>query len=61
MFDKQKLFKIGVVFFVFIAIAAVLLRLLFSKTTQAPETTIPVVVTKGILSDLQKDYKKLQN
>lgn len=57
VFDKQKLFKIGVVFFVFIAIAAVLLRLLFSKTTQAPETTIPVVVTKGILSDLQKDYK----
>ena len=57
MENKKRIVKIGVIAAVLVIILLVLFRLLYSKTAQAPESTVPVVVTKGILSDLQKDYK----
>lgn len=57
MENKKRIVKIGVIAAVLMIILLVLFRLLYSKTAQAPESTVPVVVTKGILSDLQKDYK----
>lgn len=57
MGNKKRAVKIGVISAIVVIMLLVLFRILYSKTTQAPETAIPVVVTKGLISDLQKDYK----
>lgn len=57
MKNKKHAIKIGILSAIVVIMLLVLFRILYSKTAQTPETAIPVVVTKGLVSDLQKDYK----
>lgn len=54
---KKKRIKIGVIVGILALIVIVLIRVLYSRTAPNEERAIPVVITKGQVSDLEKNYK----